>query len=58
MRMYAYRKYELPVNLDRVNAKLYMSSWKRSHTNSGWWVVNPFFGMEVGPEPGPAPEDY
>lgn len=46
MKMYAYRKYELPINLNRVRAKLYLSSWKRSHTNSGWWVVNPFYGVK------------
>lgn len=45
-RMYAYRKYELPVNLNRVKAKLYMASWKRSHSNAGWWVVNPFYGIK------------
>lgn len=46
LKVYAYRKYELPVNLDRVEAKLYLSSWKRNHTNSGWWVVNPFYGIK------------
>ena len=47
IKMYAYRKYELPINLDHVDAKLYMSTWKRSHTNSGWWVVNPFYGIKT-----------
>ena len=46
LRMYAYRKYELPVNLPTVKAKLHLSAWKRSHTSSGWMVVNPFFGKK------------
>ena len=50
LKVYAYRKYELPINLDRVNAKLYLSNWKRSHTNSGWWVVNPFYGVTDQPQ--------
>lgn len=46
LRMYAYRKYELPVNLPMVKAKLHLSAWKRSHTSSGWMIVNPFFGVK------------
>lgn len=46
LRMYAYRKYELPVNLPSVKAKLHLSAWKRSHTASGWMVMNPFFGVK------------
>jgi hypothetical protein len=45
LRMYAYRKYELPVNLARVDTKLYFLPWKRSHTASGWQIMNPFFGV-------------
>lgn len=46
LRMYAYRKYELPVNLPSIKAKLHLSAWKRSHTSSGWMIVNPFFGVK------------
>ncbi len=46
LKMYAYRKYELPINLAEVKTKLHLSAWKRSHTSSGWMVVNPFFGVK------------
>lgn len=45
LKMYAYRKYELPINLAKVDTKLYLSAWKRSHTASGWQIRNPFFGV-------------
>lgn len=44
-KMYAYRKYALPINLAKVDTKLYFSAWKRSHTASGWQIMNPFFGI-------------
>lgn len=43
-KMYAYRKYTLPINLAKVDTKLYFASWKRSHMASGWQIVNPDFG--------------
>lgn len=43
-KMYAYRKYTLPINLSKVDTKLYFSVWKRSHMSSGWQIMNPFFG--------------
>ena len=43
LQMYAYRKYILPVNLAKVDTKLYMQRWRKSGTTSGWMVVNPFF---------------
>lgn len=46
LRMYAYRNYELPVNLERVDTKLYFSPWKRDHKASGWQIMNPFFGVK------------
>ena len=43
LRLYAYRKYELPINLASVDTKLYMASWRPSHSSSGWRVVNDFY---------------
>lgn len=42
-KLYAYRSYELPVNLESVQTKLYMCSWRRTYTSSGWVVVNQFY---------------
>ncbi len=44
---YAYRSYELPVNLPRVDTKLYMAAWRPTHTSSGWVVVNRFHVPEI-----------
>lgn len=46
LRLYAYRKYELPINLASVDTKLYMTSWRASHSSSGWRVVNDFYATE------------
>lgn len=43
LQLYAYRKYQLPKNLPRVDTKLYMMGWKPSQASSGWRVVNPFY---------------
>ena len=43
LRLYAYRKYELPVNLPSVDTKLYMASWRNTHPSSGWLVKNDFY---------------
>ena len=48
LKLYAYRSYELPVNLESVLTKLYMCSWRRTYTSSGWVVVNQFY---VDPRP-------
>lgn len=55
-RLYAYRKYELPVNLPQVDTKLYMAAWRPTHTSSGWVVVNRFHTPDrpAGPD---TPED-
>lgn len=45
LQMYAYRKYELPINLEKVDTKLYFAAFKRSHTACGWQIINPFFGQ-------------
>lgn len=46
LRLYAYRKYDLPINLASVDTKLYMASWRASHSSSGWRVVNDFYATE------------
>ena len=43
LRLYAYRKYELPINLPSVDTKLYMASWRATHSSSGWLVRNDFY---------------
>lgn len=43
LRLYAYRKYELPDNLATVDTKLYMASWRRTSPSSGWLVKNDFY---------------
>lgn len=51
LRLYAYRSYELPVNLPQVDTRLYMASWRPTHTSSGWVVVNRFYEPETPEEP-------
>ena len=41
--IYAYRKYELPENLAEVLTKLYIATWKPSHSMAGWRIVNQFY---------------
>lgn len=43
LKLYAYRKYQLPENLPRVDTKIYMAGWKPSQAASGWRVVNQFY---------------
>ena len=43
LKLYAYRKYKLPVNLAVVDTKLYMASWRASHSTSGWLIKNDFY---------------
>lgn len=43
LKLYAYRSYELPENLESVATKLYMCSWRRTYASSGWVVVNEFY---------------
>lgn len=38
--IYAYRKYELPENLEKVDTKLYIATWRQSHNSAGWRIVN------------------
>lgn len=54
LKIYAYRKYELPDNLEEVFAKLYLAAWKPSHPSSGWMVVNRFYSTNDEDE---APEN-
>ena len=53
LKLYAYRKYELPENLAEIQAKLYMAAWRPTHSSSGWIVVNRFYTTE---EENPADE--
>lgn len=43
LKLYAYRNYELPVNLPDIYAKLYMAAWRPTHNSSGWTIVNRFY---------------
>lgn len=49
LRLYAYRNYTLPVNLETVTTKLVFSSWRASHSSSGWQVENDFYTEEETP---------
>ena len=42
-KIYAYRNYELPENLERVDTKLYIAAWKQSYSTAGWRIVNEFY---------------
>ncbi len=58
LKLYAYRSYELPVNLESVATKLYMCSWRRTYASSGWIVVNDFYVEETPEEtPGGTTDD-
>lgn len=60
LKLYAYRSYELPVNLESVATKLYMCSWRRTYASSGWIVVNDFYveeTPEANPDDGAGAED-
>lgn len=50
LKLYAYRKYELPENLADIYAKLYMAAWRPTHNSSGWTVVNRFYTDEPSVE--------
>ena len=50
LKLYAYRKYELPENLPEIYAKLYMAAWRPTHNSSGWIVVNRFYADESSDE--------
>lgn len=41
-RMYAYRKYETPMNLAEVLTQLHLYAWRKSGSANGWTTVNPF----------------
>lgn len=56
LKLYAYRKYKLPVNLPVVDTKLYMASWRPSHPSSGWLIKNEFYTPPTN-EPSTPPAD-
>ena len=39
--MYAYRKYESPINLPEIFAQLHMYAWRKTYNANGWRIVNP-----------------
>ena len=57
LKLYAYRKYQLPINLPTVDTKLYMASWRPSHPMSGWRVVNDFYAPPTEEKPTTPPAD-
>jgi hypothetical protein len=57
LKLYAYRKYQLPINLPTVDTKLYMASWRPSHPMSGWRVVNDFYAPPTEEKPSTPPAD-
>ena len=57
LKLYAYRKYQLPINLPTVDTKLYMASWRPSHPMSGWRIVNDFYAPPTQEEPNTPPAD-
>lgn len=41
--IYAYRRYELPENLEQVLTKFYIATWRPTHSIGGWRVINEFY---------------
>lgn len=56
LKLFAYRNYKLPINLPTVDTKLYMASWRQSHSVAGWRVVNNFYEPPTE-EPTPPADD-
>lgn len=56
LKLFAYRNYKLPINLPAVDTKLYMASWRQSHSVAGWRVVNNFYEPPTE-EPTPPADD-
>ena len=56
LKLFAYRNYKLPINLPAVDTKLYMASWRQSHSVAGWRVVNDFYEPPTE-EPTPPADD-
>ena len=42
LKLYAYRKYETPINLPEVFTQLHLYAWRKSGNVNGWTMVNPF----------------
>lgn len=57
LKLYAYRNYKLPINLPAVDTKLYMASWRQSHSVAGWRVVNDFYAPPTEEPTPPADDD-
>lgn len=41
-KVFAYREYEVGINLPTVYTQLHLYAWRKSGTANGWTVVNPF----------------
>ena len=57
LKLFAYRNYKLPINLPAVDTKLYMASWRQSHSVAGWRVVNNFYEPPTEEPTPPADDD-
>ena len=57
LKLFAYRNYKLPINLPAVDTKLYMASWRPSHSVAGWRVVNNFYEPPTEEPTPPADDD-
>ena len=57
LKLFAYRNYKLPINLPAVDTKLYMASWRQSHSVAGWRVVNKFYEPPTEEPTPPADEE-
>lgn len=57
LKLFAYRNYKLPINLPAVDTKLYMASWRQSHSVAGWRVVNNFYEPPTEEPTPPADEE-
>lgn len=57
LKLFAYRNYKLPINLPAVDTKLYMASWRQSHSVAGWRVVNNFYESPTEEPTPPADDD-
>lgn len=45
-KIYALRQYKKPENLADVYTKLYIATWRPTHSASGWSVINEFYQKE------------
>ena len=46
LKLYAYRQFDMPINIEQLLTRLTLSSWRASHSASGWQVENDFYSEE------------